>query len=89
MPLSDLIRAAVLQGRWRATPHARQRAQQRNIALWQVEAGVAGWTVLQERPNDLPNPSIVVSQGLADGTIVTVVWAWDAARNRTLLVTVY
>ena len=89
MSLSDSIRDAVLKGSWALTHHAQQRIRQRNIAPWQVEAGATGWTVLEERPQDLPNPSIVAEQELADGTSVTVVWAWEVDKSSALLVTIY
>ena len=55
----------------------------------QIESGVTNWRVLEVRPDDLPNPSIVCEQALADGSTVTVVWAWVPEESQALLVTVF
>jgi hypothetical protein len=47
------------------------------------------WKIDEERPDDLPNPSIVSTQLLPDGSTITVVWSWLAEENKALLVTVY
>jgi hypothetical protein len=89
MDLKSLIQNGVLQGRFLVSLHASRRLRQRKVPLWQIEAGVNEWVVIEERPDDLPNPSIVVEQMLQDGTTVTVVWAWDIDDNQPLLVTVF
>jgi hypothetical protein len=89
MDLTDLIQSALRDGRFVVSDHARGRLRQRRIALWQVEAGVDDWIVLEERLQDLPNPSIVCEQILADGTTVTAIWAWNSDSKEALLVTVY
>lgn len=89
MDLVDLIRSAIRDGRFAVSQHAQRRLRQRQIELWQIEAGVDDWVVLEERSDDLPNPSIVCQQTLADGTTVVAVWAWYAEENHALLVTVY
>jgi hypothetical protein len=89
MDLKTLIQNGVLQGRFLVSLHASRRLRQRKVPLWQIEAGVNEWVVTEERPNDLPNPSIVVEQMLQDGTTITVVWAWHIAENQPLLVTVF
>jgi hypothetical protein len=89
MNLPDLIQDAVRAGRFVVSQHAQQRLRQRRVQLWQVEAGVDTWTVLEVRPQDLPNPSIVCEQVLPDGTTITVIWAWDVTNSWALLVTVY
>jgi len=89
MDLKTLIQNGVIQGRFLVSLHASRRLRQRKVPLWQIEAGVNEWVVIEERPDDLPNPSIVVEQMLQDGTTVTVVWAWDIDDNQPLLVTVF
>jgi hypothetical protein len=89
MDLTDLIKSALRDGRFVVSHHARGRRRQRRIPLWQVEAGVDDWIVLEERPQDLPNPSLVCQQILADVTTVTAIWTWDAVSNEALLVTVF
>jgi hypothetical protein len=89
MDLVACIGLAVAEGRFAVSRHARGRLRQRRIELWQVEAGVADWKVLEVRPTDLPNPSIVAAQSLPDGTGVTTIWAWAVEQNEALLVTVF
>ncbi len=89
MDLRDLIKSAVRDGRFMVSHHARRRLSQRQIELWQVEAGVDNWAVVEERPQDLPNPSIVTQQSLPDGSMITVVWAWSPEKKQALLVTVF
>ncbi|MCI0380359.1 MAG: DUF4258 domain-containing protein [Gemmataceae bacterium] len=89
MDLPDLIAEAVGKGDFLVSLHAFRRLRQRSIELWQIEAGVKQWQLEETRPNDLPNPSIVCKQALADGSEVTVVWAWVPEDNQALLVTVF
>ena len=89
MDLKSLIQSGVLEPRFLVSLHASRRLRQRKIPLWQIEAGVKDWVVIEERPDDLPNPSIVVEQSLQDGTTITVVWAWYIDDNQPLLVTVF
>ena len=89
MNLPDLIQSAIQNGNFSISIHARQRLRQRKISLWQVETGVDNWIVLEERPQDNPNPSIVCEQSLPDGAKIIVVWAWHLDNNQALLVTVY
>ncbi len=89
MDLTERITLAVAEGRFAVSRHARGRLRQRRIELWQVEAGVADWQVLEVRPADLPNPSLIARQSLLDGTSVTTVWAWAAEQSEALLVTVF
>jgi hypothetical protein len=89
MDLKALIQTGIQQARFLVSLHASRRLRQRQIPLWQIEAGVSDWVVIEERPDDLPNPSIVVEQTLQDGTTVTVVWTWHLDDNQPLLVTVF
>ena len=51
--------------------------------------GLEGGTLLAERPNSQPNPTVEVRQMLADGTPVKAVWARLAAADAAKLVTVH
>src|SRR5262245_26819131 len=87
--LWDLIREAVSDDRYLVSLHADERCEERGISDWQVLAGVIDGVLLEERPLDEPNPSVVSRQSLADGTEIEVVWSWSDRTNRAILVTVY
>jgi hypothetical protein len=89
MDLPQLIASAIESENYLVSLHAQRRLRQRSIELWQIEAGVEDWGVEEIRPDDLPNPSIVCKQTLADGAEVRVVWAFVSEDNQALLVTVY
>ena len=89
MDLVELIKSAVRDGRFVVSVHARQRLAERNVRLWQIESALDEAKVIEDRPDDDPNPSIVVEGLLPDGTQVTVVWSWLAMSQRAKLVTVY
>ena len=85
----DRIRASVREDRFLVSWHADERCEERQVAVWQVVAGLEDARVRQERPASEPHPSIVVRQALVDGTEVEVVWAWMPESDRAMLVTVY
>jgi hypothetical protein len=87
--LFDDIVAAVLADRFVVSWHADERCEERGITAWQLAAGIADANLIRERPHSKPNPSIVVTQHLVDGSEVEVVWALLASSRRALLVTVY
>ena len=87
--LLDEIRTAVQDERYVVSLHATERCEGRRIASWQVVAGLDDADLVAERPDDEPNPSIVVRQLLVDGTEVEAVWSWLAPSRRAKLVTVY
>lgn len=87
--LFDKVREAVREDRFLVSWHADERCEQREVAAWQVVAGVEEARLVRERPVSKPNPSVVVRQELADGTEVEVVWAWMPESRRAILVTVY
>ena len=89
MDLVDAIRQAVREGRFLVSVHARERLAERKVRLWQVEAGLETAAITEIRPDDEPNPSIVVEATLPDGTPATVVWSWMVASRQAKLVTVY
>lgn len=85
----DRIRASVREDRFLVSWHADERCEERQVAVWQVVAGLEDARLQQERPASEPHPSIVVQQALVDGTEVEVVWAWMPESDRAMLVTVY
>jgi uncharacterized protein DUF4258 len=89
MDLVELIKEAVKDGRFLVSVHARQRLAERRVRLWQIEAGLDSARIEEIRPDDEPNPSIVVEAVLADGTPITVIWSWLASSSQAKLVTVY
>jgi hypothetical protein len=89
MDLVELIKQAVREGDFLVSVHARERLAERRVRLWQVEAGLKSAGVEEVRPDDEPNPSIVVEEFLPDGTPVTVIWSWLESSNQAKLVTVY
>jgi hypothetical protein len=54
-----------------------------------VVGGAHPTLLLEERPLDRPNPSVVVREWLADGSEVRAVWSWLKQSRRAQLVTVY
>ncbi|HUY91668.1 MAG TPA: DUF4258 domain-containing protein [Pirellulales bacterium] len=89
MNLVELIKLAVRDGQFVVSVHARQRLAERNVRLWQIESALDEAKIIEDRPDDEPNASIVVEELLPDGTQVTVVWSWLAVSRRAKLVTVY
>jgi hypothetical protein len=89
MDLVETIRQAVRDGQFLVSVHARERLAERRVRLWQVEAGLDTAAIEEIRPDDEPNPSIVVQTMLPDGTPATVVWSWMVASQQAKLVTVY
>lgn len=83
------ITAAVEREQYLFSVHARRRLEERRIAHWQVVDGVRTAEVVEGRPDDEPNPSVVVREMLVDGTEIEAVWAWLAKSRSALLVTVY
>jgi len=87
--LFDRIRAAVREDRFLVSWHADERAEERDVSLWQLVAGLESAILERERPTSKPHPSVVVCQELVDGTEVEVIWAWLPESRRARLVTVY
>jgi hypothetical protein len=83
------IVAAVRDDRFLVSWHADERCDERQVAAWQVVAGLENARLQCERPRSEPHPSIVVREELVDGTEVEVVWAWMPESGRAMLVTVY
>jgi len=89
MDLPTRIRDAVRSEKLLTSIHAQRRLRERSVEFWQIEAGVDEWGILEIRPDDLPNPSLVCLQSLIDGTRVKVVWSWYPEEEFAILVTVH
>ncbi len=87
--LFDRIRAAVQDDCFVVSWHADERCEERQLAVWQVVAGLEGARLQKERLHTKPHPSVVVREDLVDGTEVEAVWAWMPESGRALLITVY
>jgi hypothetical protein len=87
--LFDRIRAAVREDRFLVSWHADERAEERDVSVWQLVAGLDSAKLERERPTSKPHPSVVVRQELVDGTELEVIWAWLPESRRAMLVTVY
>ena len=87
--LFEKIRSAVREDRFLVSWHADERAEEREVTVWQLVVGLEEAKLERERPASKPHPSIVVREELADGTKVEVIWAWLAESRRAILVTVY
>ncbi len=87
--LFDKVRDVVNSDRFLVSWHADERCEERGIAVWQLAAELDDATLLRERPQSRPNPSVVVGHELADGSEVEVIWAWMGKSERAKLVTVY
>lgn len=87
--LHNDIRRCVRENRYLIGEHAAERLDERGIVEWQVVGGVEDGTLLAERPNTSPNPSIELLQWLADGTQFMAVWSYLAVLDSAKLVTVH
>ncbi len=66
--LFETIRQLVSEDRYIVGKHASERLEERGILEWQVVVGLQDGTLLEERPEDRPNPAVEVEQYLPDGT---------------------
>ena len=87
--LFDRIRSAVRDDRFLVSWHADERAEEREVAVWQLVAGLEEAKLERERSASKPHPTIVARQQLPDGIEVKVIWAWLPQSRRAMLVTVY
>jgi hypothetical protein len=79
----------VYNGNYLVSWHADERCEDRHVAAWQVVAGLEEGELVEERRHSEPNPSVVVRELLADGTVVEAIWSWLRNSRRAKLVTVY
>jgi hypothetical protein len=87
--LLDQIRRAVVNDEFVTSNHADDRLRERKITLWQIIAEIDRAVLIDERPADQPNPTVVLEQQLADGCDVRVVWSWIEDSKLAKLVTVH
>ncbi len=87
--LFDVIHDLVAAERYIVGQHAVERLEEREILEWQVVAGVADATLIVERPEAVPNPTVELSESLPDGTEVKAVWAYLRQSGVAKLVTVH
>lgn len=87
--LLNKIRDAVADDRFVVSWHADERCEERGVTAWQLVAGLEEAELVRERPRSKPLPSVVVREGLADGSEVEVIWAWMSDSRHAKLVTVY
>lgn len=83
------VRSSILGGEFLVSLHAEERCEERGVTAWQLVADFENAKLVRERPASQPNPSVVVTQLLVDGTEVEAVWAWMPQSRRAKLVTVY
>ena len=87
--LFEIIRGLVATGRYVVGQHAAERLEERGILEWQAVDGIETGTLLSERLDTLPHPTVEVRETLADGTEVKAVWSYIASANITKLVTIH
>ena len=87
--LRENIQNAIDADRFIVSNHADDRLRERLVELWQIISSVEDARLIDERPNDTPNPSVVLHQTLPDGTTVRVVWAYADSAGMAVLVTVH
>lgn len=87
--LFDKIRAAVKEDRFLVSWHADERCEERQVAVWQLVAGLEHARLERERAASKPHPSLVVRKELADGSEVEAIWAWMPDSGRAMLVAIH
>ena len=87
--LFEKIRSLVANGHYIIGQHAAERLDERGVLEWQVLDGVEQGSLIAERPDALPNPAVEMSQLLADGAEVKVVWSHVISVDVSKLVTVH
>lgn len=87
--LFDTIRQLVSENRYIVGKHASERLEERGILEWQAIVGLQYGNLLEERPNDRPNPAVEVEQYLPDGTEFKAVWSLLRISQVAKLVTVH
>ncbi|TVQ53287.1 MAG: DUF4258 domain-containing protein [Phycisphaerales bacterium] len=87
--LFQKIKQLVEANRYVVGHHAVERLDERRILEWQIVDGIQNAALQRERPRTQPNPSVEVTQLLADGTEVLVVWSYMREIDYAKLVTVH
>lgn len=87
--LLDLIRSLVDEDKYVVGKHAAERLEERGILEWQAVAGLEEGTLIAERPDAAPNPTVEVRESLPDGTEFKAVWSLLPQSGVAKLVTVH
>ncbi len=87
--LFDRVRRAVRADRYIFSDHADNMLRERGIIHWHIVQGVEPASLLSERPETRPNPTVEVEQILPDGVPVMAVWAYVRRLDLAKLVTVH
>jgi hypothetical protein len=79
----------VCEDRYLVGQHAAERLEERGIMEWQAVVGLEDGTLLIERPDATPNPTVEVRELLPDGTELKAVWSHLRHSGLAKLVTVH
>lgn len=87
----DQIRKCVSAGDYTYSMHAAEQSGDRRITLWQVVASIDTATVVSEKPEAQPNPTVVARHVIPSGAVVHAVWSFVRGDHliRAKLVTIY
>lgn len=85
----ETIRTLVAEGRYVVGQHAAERLDERGVLEWQVVDGVDDGSLIAERPDAQPNPTVEIREWLADGTEIKAVWSHLILADVAKLVTVH
>lgn len=85
----DGIREAIRAGWVRITNHAHDEARADRLVLDDVFFSTLHGEVIASYPTDRPYPSCLIYGPAQDGRPVHSVWAYNEARPRAILITVY
>ena len=83
------IKTAILNERYLTSSHADERCEEREISVLEIVSSIDDTILVNERPKDEPDPTVVVRQTLMDGSEVEIVRAWLSNSGQEKLVTVY
>ena len=83
------IKTAILNERYLTSSHADERCEIREIPVLEIVSSIDDTILVNERPKDEPDPTVVVRQTLMDGSEVEIVRAWLSKSGQEKLVTVY
>ena len=87
--LFQKVKKLVDQDQYVIGQHASERLEERGIMEWQAVAGLHDGSLLTERPDATPNPTIEVREELPDGTEIKAVWSRLRHSGVAKLVTVH
>jgi hypothetical protein len=85
----DQLRAAVREGRYTITQHARQRKAQRKITWKEVLEVIQHGKVIEEHPKEKPLPKVLLMRKVRQDEPLYVSIAYDEARHWAHIITVH